>query len=309
MPGAQREIRRDSGKESLQRLRGSVKESADDCHLETPGAAAASTLDTPCTLGGRILGGRYDSQAMRQHTFQSLVRANSGTRAEAGGPEGGCEPVELLLSFAQQVLDSPAFTSRRPASYGRDGSMAARSALAPRTKAAVRRAAHSARTHRQRSRSGQPQNAGGGARVGGARVLDVALRQRLVLAKLLAGDPPDVRLHVGCLGARDSQALAVQAQHLQVCVATSVSATPGRASWHKCAEPPHPPARAKVAPHTGRHCLCDIPLHVQVQVRQDASLPAPASAAPSAGALQLPFVECVHEPLFPSTCLFFSFFR
>ena len=100
----------------------------------------------------------------------------------------------------------------------REGSTAARSALAPRTKAAARRTAHSTPGHRQGSRSGKKTAAERRRRGGGrARVLDVALRQRLVLSKLLAGDPPDVGLHVGRLGACDSQALAIQAQHLRVC--------------------------------------------------------------------------------------------
>jgi hypothetical protein len=73
----------------------------------------------------------------------------------------------------------------------------------------------------------------------GAGLLDVAFCERLVLAKLLAGDPPDVSLHAGRMSARPGclpgvprrppprraykggrlgtsnlQALAVQAQHL-----------------------------------------------------------------------------------------------
>jgi hypothetical protein len=68
----------------------------------------------------------------------------------------------------------------------------------------------------------------------GAGLLDIAFCERLVLAKLLAGDPPDVGLQRGGrLGTSNLQAVEVQAQHLM----SGHACTTARTQCHRACTP------------------------------------------------------------------------
>ena len=87
-----------------------------------------------------------------------------------------------------------------------------------------------AQAHRHR-RSGE-HGRRGDAR--GAGLLDIAFCERLVLAKLLAGDPPDVGLQRGGrLGTSNLQAVEVQAQHLM----SGHACTTARTQCHRACTP------------------------------------------------------------------------
>ena len=266
-----------------------MKESAasEDCHLETPGAAAASTLDTPCTFGGRILGGRHDSEAMRKHTFQRLARTNPGTRAAAGGHEGGCEPVELLLSSAQQVLDSPASTSRsqRHTAQGGKHGRAQRTGAANKGSGAKDRAFHprpQARVAQREKDSRGTQAAGRGS---GARTrcrsspASCALE---TLGRRSAGCRPACRAPwcVRLAGTRDtgSAPAGVWGRRPPSDCAPGVDAAQNTRYRHTRPRAPKSPRTQAATASVISLCMCTCrPGSTQL-------VPAPASAAPSAGA-------------------------
>ena len=151
----------------------------------------------------------------------------------------------------------------------------------------------------------QPRNAGGGAGVG--RAYSMSLFASVLCSR---NSWPAIRRMSACMSGALVRATRRHSRYrLSTCgcvgSATSVRLRAGGRRGTKYSVPPHPPARAKVAPDTGRHCLCDITLHVHVQARQHAARARTCFCSPECGraAAILEFVlfGCVHERGLPRT--------